>query len=218
MTEDVNHIELGKQAWQRLRDRDRKAWADWLEVGKALKIGKDAAMLAAKAKSPHGRTYVRMFGAWLRETGFDKVLQSHRYRLLQCIANIDEIEAWRAGLDETTRDKYNHPDAVWFAWRRAVHKEPPVYTRPYRPPNQSGKHVGGRYSRPLYFDQDVIKRVAVALREHWCSDTYKLAVVVLNAAFPTEDALRELLPVDRPKPAPRLPKPTAAPIALEIHA
>jgi hypothetical protein len=58
--------------------------------------------------------------------------------------------------------------------------------------------VSGRYYRALGFDQDVVRRVAVALREHWCADTYKLAVVVLNAPFPNEDALRALLPAVPP--------------------
>jgi len=219
MTEDVDQIELGRQAWQRLQEHQRTAWADWRAVGEALKIGKDAALKAANAKSPHGRTYVRIFGAWLREHGLDEIRSAHRYRLLMCIENIAAIEAWRAGLPERQRDRYNHPDSIWFAWRRDLHGEQPrAMTRPYRPPNQSGKCVSGRYHRALGFDQDVVRRVAVALREHWCNDVYKLARVVLEAAFPNEDALRALLPADPPaKPAAQQKLSPARPRSNSLH-
>jgi hypothetical protein len=215
---DVTQIELGRQAWQRLQSHQRTAWADWLEVGKAIKIGKDAALKAAGVKTPFGKPYVRMFGAWLRDNRLDEIRSAHRYRLLMCIENIVEIEAWRAGLDEATRNKFNHPDAVWFAWRRAVHKEPPNYTRPYRPPNhQSGKHVGGRSSRLVHFNQDMVRRAAMAMRENFSNDVYALARICLMAAIRNKNDLLDLLPPE-PKPAPRRSTTIIAPAALELSA
>jgi hypothetical protein len=215
----------GKAAWARLKAHQRTTWPDWCAVGLALKAGKDAAMKTAGVKTPFGKPYVRIYGAWLRETGFDGITSACRYRLLLCIQNGAAIEAWLSGLPESTRNKYAHPDSVWFAWRRAMYDEPArAASRPERPRMQpaGGKASrSGGYHRQLHFDQDVVRRVAAALREHWSTDTFKLATVVLNAAFPNEAALLALLPADPPaKPAPPKPAPRqiAAPVALEVHA
>jgi hypothetical protein len=218
-------IEAGRQAWARLQSQHRTAWSDWRSVGEAIKAGKDAAMKTAGVKTPFGKPYVRLFGAWLRETGFDGITSACRYRLLLCIQSGAAIEAWLSGLPESTRNKYAHPDSVWFAYRRASYDEPArALSRPLRPRMQhaGGKasHSGG-YHRAIHFDQDMIKRAGDAMRQSWCNDVYKLAAIALSAALRSEVDLLALLPADRPaKPAP--PKPArrqiAAPVALEVHA
>lgn len=210
-------IEAGRQAWQRLQAHQRAAWADWRAVGEAIKIGKDAALLAANAKTPHGKIYTRIFGNWMRDNGLDEIRQAHRYRLLQCIENIASVEAWRAGLPERQRNRMNHPDSVWFGWRRAVDGTPGrKYSRPDRPPNhQSGKHVNGRCSRSIYFNQDMVRRGAMAMRENFSNDVYALARICLMAALRNENDLLELLP---PEPKPPAPRRIAAPAALELSA
>jgi hypothetical protein len=218
MTDDVDQIEAGKAAWQRLKAHARTTWSDWKAVGEALHAGKCLAMKTAGVERPFGKKYVRLFGAWLRETGFDGITSACRYRLLLCVEQGEAIEAWRSGLLESTRAKYGHPDSVWFAFRRAQYDEPArTPSRPERPRMQPAKasHSGG-YHRQLHFDQDVVRRVAAALREHWSTDTFKLARVVLDAAFPNEAALLALLP-DRPAPPKPAPRQIAAP-ALELTA
>jgi len=215
MTEDVDQIAAGREAWQRLQSHQRTAWADWFEVGKAFKIGRDAALVAANAKTPYGKAYTRIFGNWVRDNGLDEIRKAHRSRLMQCVENIAAIDAWRAALPERRRNSYNHPDAVWFAWRRDTFGEAPrAMTRPDRPhnPRTGGKAHRGGYHRSLQFNQDMIKRAATAMREHWSNDTLRLAVIALNAALRNENDLLELLP---PKPAPRQ---IPAPVALEVHA
>jgi hypothetical protein len=218
-------IEAGKAAWQRLKAHQRTTWPDWCAVGLALKSGKDAAMKTAGVKTPFGKPYVRIYGAWLKANGFAEITSACRYRLLLCIQNGAAIEAWLSGLPESTRNKYAHPDSVWFAWRRAMYDEPArAVSRPERPRMQpaGGKasHSGG-YHRTISFDQDMIKRAGDAMRQSWCNDVYKLAAIALSAALRSEVDLLALLPADRPaKPAPPKPAPRqiAAPVALEVHA
>jgi hypothetical protein len=218
---DTDTIEAGRDAWQRLQVHHRAAWSLWVAVGSALQVGKEAALVAAEAKSPHGKRYTSLFGTWLRENGLDGISQQARYRLLKCMDHLDEIETWRAGLDEAMRNRINHPDSIWFGWRRDVEGQAARhYARPYRPPHVSGKACnGGGYHRPIHFSQDVIRRAAMAMREHWHSgDVFKIAAIALAAAIRHEDDLMSLLPPP-PKPRP-MTKPAplriAAPAVLEL--
>jgi hypothetical protein len=179
----------GREAWGRLQASQRTAWADWRAVGHALKIGKDAALLAAGVLTPFGKPYVQIYGAWLRETGLDEVKSSHRYRLLQCIDNLDQIEAWRASLDEAARNDLNHPDSVWFGWRRATEKPVRRYARPHRPRNQHAKSHG----KPVRPTQDMIRILAAALGQHWTPDRYVLAKALWEEILKHRDELLDLL-------------------------
>jgi hypothetical protein len=213
---DDDQITRGRMAWQRLQSHQRTAWADWRAVGEALKIGKDAALLAANAKTPHGKIYTRIFGNWLRETGFDEIRSAHRYRLLLCIENIAAIEAWRACLPEWQRNRYNHPDAVWFAHRRAVHGEQrrPM-SRPFRPPNSGPRDHG----RPIFWPQDSLRRAHQAMLDCRSNDLLKLARVALEAAVRTEADILALLDA-HPKQTHQIRqrKAIAAPVVLELTA
>lgn len=214
-------IEAGRQAWQRLQAHQRAAWADWRAVGEAIKIGRDVALLAANAKTPHGKIYTRIFGDWLRDNGLDEIRQAHRYRLLLCIENIAAIEAWRAGLPERQRDRYNHPDSIWFAWRRAMYGERRPMSRPDRP--KSGNVSRGDHHRQVYWSQDHIQRAARAVSESYCGgDVYMIARRALEAAVRSEADLFALID-SHPKQThqirkPTAPRQTAAPAAAEVHA
>jgi hypothetical protein len=212
---DTDTIEAGRDAWQRLQVHHRAAWSLWVAVGSALQVGKEAALVAAEAKSPHGKRYTSLFGRWLRENGLDGISQQARYRLLKCMENLDAIEAWRAGLDETMRSRINHPDSVWFAWRRDVDGDDARhYSRPYRPANVSGKAHSTGYHRAVSFDQDMVRRAGDAMRKAWCNDCYKLAAIALSAAIRHEVDVLNLLP-DPPQPKP-VPRQIAAPAVLEL--
>lgn len=211
MSEDVDQITRGRMAWQRLQSHQRTAWSDWRAVGEALKIGKDAALKAAGVKTPFGKPYVRIFGNWLRDNGLDEIRSAHRYRLLLCVENIAEIEAWRAGLPERQRDRYNHPDSIWFAFRRDVHGiAPRAVTRPYRPPNpgRAGFH------KP---SQDLVRIVAAALHKNWTVDTYPLASALLASMREHREEFIEFLTAEPPPPKPA-PRRITAPVALELSA
>jgi hypothetical protein len=61
----ANQIEAGREAWVRIRDRDKKTWEDWIAVSRAISIGRTAALKAAKTNQPVGTKYNREMGKWL---------------------------------------------------------------------------------------------------------------------------------------------------------
>jgi hypothetical protein len=75
-------ITEGREAWQRLKSRERKDWQDWLAVGRAIEIGKATALKAAATNRPVGSKYNRAMGQWLRDNGLADVNAQERYRLL----------------------------------------------------------------------------------------------------------------------------------------
>jgi hypothetical protein len=172
-------VEAGRAAWARLRDRDRKAWSDWVDVGKALVILRDEAMAKADVTTPFGKPYTRAMGAALRLHGFDDVLQQARYRIMLCMEHIGEIEAFRSGLDEKQLRRMNHPDSVWWAWQASKHDgKTRAPQRRIKRPVGCAKAGGGRSTQPC---GDVIRHVAMAMRENWSTDTFLLATVAIRA-------------------------------------
>jgi hypothetical protein len=124
---------------------------DWLQVGYALQIGRNAAFRAAGTNAPFGKVYTRFMSEWLRANQFDDIGQQVRYRPLQCIENIIAIEKWRGTLDEPRRLGFNHPDSVWHHWQRMPLHQPKAATM-----NGTSKAVGGGYHSPVNFDQEMI--------------------------------------------------------------
>ena len=47
MTDSVDNVAAGRAAWARPRDRDRATWSDWLDVARALAVGRTEALKAA---------------------------------------------------------------------------------------------------------------------------------------------------------------------------
>lgn len=64
---DDDAVSAGRDAWARLRERERAAWPDWLTVGRALIIGRTEALKAAGTNRPVGTRYNRAMGDWLRK-------------------------------------------------------------------------------------------------------------------------------------------------------
>jgi hypothetical protein len=85
----------GREAWQRLRERERKSWADRMQVGHALRIGRDAALQAAGTNIPFSKVYTEFMADWLRTNQFDDIGQQVRYRLLECIENLRDRKVAR---------------------------------------------------------------------------------------------------------------------------
>jgi hypothetical protein len=65
MIEPNTTIAAGRDAWQRLRERERATWSDWLIVGRALIIGRTEALKIAKTNCPVGSRYNSAMGRWL---------------------------------------------------------------------------------------------------------------------------------------------------------
>jgi hypothetical protein len=187
---DSGTIEAGRAAWTRLRDRDRATWTDWLDVARALAIGRTEALKAAGTNSPVGTRYNTAMGAWLRENGLGDVVAQERYRLFLILQNLDAVETWRAGLDEAKRRRLNHPNAIWAHWRRATKVETSVPT--HRHVVKGAKVRGSGHA--IHWPGDAIRRAASAIREVYSTDFYVMARRALEAAIRNESDLIELLP------------------------
>jgi hypothetical protein len=91
-------VAIGIAAWARLRDHEKATWADWLDVARALAIGRTLSLKDADTNRPLGSRYNTAMGAWLKEHGLADVVAQERYRLLLILQNIEPIEVWRAGV------------------------------------------------------------------------------------------------------------------------
>jgi hypothetical protein len=140
---------------------------------------------------------VRAIGAWLSTNGLNEISAQERYRAIQCLERREEIEAWRASLDDTKRRTLNHPSAVWHAWRRAtrtssatgsVRRRLHVVTN-----NRPHKVV-----RSIHWPGDMLRRAAHAVHDARSADSIILAKAALAAAIRNEVDLLELLPDPRP--------------------
>lgn len=111
----------GQKAWQDVRSRTHTTFADWLTIGRALRLGRRRAMEEAGAPRPEGSAYNRVYGQWLREHGFT-LDKSDRAKLLNVSEREYEIVAWRESLPESEQLKLIHPATVW---RRYAHTHEP---------------------------------------------------------------------------------------------
>jgi hypothetical protein len=194
MSGDLDAISAGTAAWERIRDHGRKCWDDWLAVARALAVGRTIALKTAGANRPVGSRYNAAMGNWLRSNGLDGITNQERYRALLILENLSVIQNWRGGLDGALRRRLNHPNAVWFAWRRAIKPEQPASRRQNVPSTTKPRGNG----RPIYWPQNILRRAAMALHDCRSQDTFTLAHVTLEAAVRNETDLLELLASDPP--------------------
>jgi hypothetical protein len=183
-----NVVTIGVAAWARIRDHGRKNFDDWLCVGRALQIGRTAALKAASCNRPVGSKYNREMGRWLVDHQMDGISASERYAILKIIAHLDAVESWRNSLPDSERRRHNHP-SLWNTFRRATKAETGTPARRC----VKGEKSSHRPSKPVYFGQDMIGRAAMALRECGSPDIFRLARVALEAAIRSEADLVELL-------------------------
>lgn len=195
MTADV--IADGRAAWSRLQRRERQSWQDWLAVGNALTLGRTEALAQAGTNSPQGSRYNKAMGDWLRDNGLDGISAAERYKLIQIVEHLTEIEAWRAGLAPEAARRLNHPSAVWSHWR-ATTKPRATPAPPRRVTPTAGKpphEYGGRVS----FDQDTLRRAAIAVREVRSTDCMVIALACLRGAIRGRDDLQAMLDDSAPR-------------------
>jgi hypothetical protein len=118
-TQPINdQIQAGQNAWARLKAH--QTWSDWKVLGTAVAGGRVEAMREARTNRPAGRRYSESFCAWLTANKFADIGKTTRARLLQCMENIDAIEAWLKKLEIDKRLKLNHPTTVLGAWKRST--------------------------------------------------------------------------------------------------
>jgi hypothetical protein len=173
-------IVAGRAAWHRLRDREKATWHDWMIIAEALVVGRTRAMITAQTNKPVGTLYVRAIGAWLTANGFDEINPQERYRAILCLEHREEIEQWRAGLDDAKRRRLNHPAAVWAHWSAKKAKEDAPAADVRQHVVRSGR---ARSARPISFSADHIRRAAEKMRESGSSDYFTLARLALQGVL-----------------------------------
>ena len=75
------------------------------------------AMELAGKSEPSGKAYTVHFSHWLQEHHFHDIDKADRAKLMQMIEKLPELEDWRGTLAATTRQRLNHPSALWRAWK-----------------------------------------------------------------------------------------------------
>jgi hypothetical protein len=97
-------------------------WEDWCFVADGFAVGRAKAMRRAGTNQPVGSAYNRAFADWMAERPWakntDKATRNH---LFWAADHRSEIEAWRATLSQTERDRMNHPTTLRRKWD-AAHK------------------------------------------------------------------------------------------------
>ena len=199
MTAEDEIISAGRDAWSRLQTHQRTSWNDWVLIGRALLVGRRDAMLDAKANIPMGMRYNRIFSAWLRANGLDGISGQDRYKIIECLEHDVEIEAWRATLTEVQRNRWNHPNSIWLHFSRAF--APGRRVEP-RPRNTTQAKTLRKNHKPIFWSQDILRAAAEGIRMANSHDIYVVARAVLDHAFPSRDALIDVL-----NEAPRHPSP-----------
>lgn len=213
---DHDTIAQGRAAWQRLKDRDRTTFEDWVCVGRALVEARRQCMVRAKVNSPFGMSYQKHMRKFL-DTNDMADLDSHeRYGAILVVEHLGEIEAYRATLTEAERLRCCHVNTVLKHWRAGSvprpqgpqPKQPHIASRPCHDPIDSSG-----YGRPIDWPRaEHIRRAAQAVGETYGSrDTYKIATAALRAALRHEDDVLELL-----KPEKAAVK--TAPVPAPLHA
>ena len=193
---DLDTICAGREAWQRIKDRDKASFEDWLMIGRALIAGRTECMSKAGCNKPYGPAYQRRMRVWLDDNGLAEIDSHERVNAIHCVEHQVEIEAWRDSLTEVQRRRANHPNTIIAHWRR---RTVPQKTGP-KP--ATFQHHPRADARPIYWEQDYLRRAASALRECRSTDVIVLARAVLEAAVRSEADVYPLLEQShRPKPA-----------------
>lgn len=191
----MDSIEQGRDAWGRLRGSGQKLWSDWVLVAHALAAGREHALRIAQTNSPHGKKYTLAMRQWLDANGFGEMSQPERHSCHRLFQNLPAITAWRDSLPEHQRRKINHPDSAYWGHQRSISRVPtrrinaaaPAVAKAAEAPKRCYKNGS------VHWNQDTIRRAAMAMRDSRSSDFFVLARVALEAAIRNSADLDALL-------------------------
>lgn len=110
-------IVAGQAAWQRLK-RNSHDLDSWIEIGAALRRGREITMQALGVSKPSGGQYVIEYAKWLTKTGFADIHQSTRGYAIVMAEREGEIRRWLAGLKPEKRTRINHPITLYRVFFR----------------------------------------------------------------------------------------------------
>lgn len=185
-------ITEAQAAWQRIKDRDKASFEDWLSIGRALIAARQKCMADAGVNKPYGPAYQRQMRAWLDENGLAEIDSQERRGAIHCVERQAEIDAWRSGLTDVERRRANHPNTIVKHMGRMTAPQRPG---PKRSLIKAPKHAD---RRAVHWPQPFIRRAALAIAEARSNDTVRLAVAALTAAIQSEADLFQLL--EQPQP------------------
>lgn len=125
--DEAEIIRIGEEAVRAVR----QTFERWMEIGRALEVGRHWAMAEAGTNQPIGRTYAKSFSRWLeRHPVFGSLKESTRSWTYRCYENRVEIAKWREERGAGEIDRYNYPETVFKRWRRYTHPKPDGEPKP----------------------------------------------------------------------------------------
>jgi hypothetical protein len=146
-------------------------------------------MRAANVNKPQGPKYAQAFNAWLEEQGFRQMPFPVRTACCRLVDNLREIELWRA--TAPGGDKWHHPQVLVRNWRRDF--APGRRQVEPRPRNTTQAKTLRKNQKPIFWSQDILRAAAEGIRMANSHDIYVVARAVLDHAFPSRDALIDVL-------------------------
>jgi hypothetical protein len=111
-------IRRGLDAWEAINKS--QSFGGWLAIGKALLIGREAALRSTGANAPMGRRYCLVFSQWINAHGFTGMQKSVRSVAVELAENAKAITTWRDSLPERQRRRLVHPLSVTRRWRASL--------------------------------------------------------------------------------------------------
>jgi hypothetical protein len=111
-------IRRGRDAWDAINKSE--SFEGWLTIGKALLIGREAALRSTGANAPMGRRYCVAFSQWINAHGFTGMQKSVRSVAVELAENAKAITTWRDSLPERQRRRLVHPLSVTRRWRSSL--------------------------------------------------------------------------------------------------
>ena len=108
------------EALERISNRKRMDWIDWVRVGEGLSVGRTLALLWSNSNQPSGRRYAETFAAFMAERKLcpPRINKDDRAALLKIMDRKGEVTAWRARLPDAVQYDLNNPRVVWAAFKR----------------------------------------------------------------------------------------------------
>jgi hypothetical protein len=197
MTDQSAIISEGREAWERIKERTKATFEDWMRIGRALIVGRTECMAKAKVNSPFGPAYQKHMRAWLDSNGLGDLDTHERTNAVHMIEHEAEITTWRNRLNPVARRLCNHPNSVMKHIKcGTVPQKTGPKVRPKRQVHTIERRVetkvvptGPRLERP---SGDLISRIATAMRTSGKSDWLVLASIAVQTI--TLDDLRDLMP------------------------
>ncbi|WP_315775111.1 MULTISPECIES: hypothetical protein [unclassified Bradyrhizobium] len=209
MSEQATIVSAGRAALERINAGTKRLFEDYLAVGDALLVGRSQCLKLAGSNSLQTPAYRAHWRQWLNANGFN--METHeRLSAIWIAEHKAEVVRWRDELSEAAKRHCNHPNVIVAHMKAGTE---PAARGPKPKQRTSADRVRGDALRAGFYgprparpEQDLIRRVADAMRSSGKQDWLQLACIAIEAL--TVEDLRDLMPAKDARTAP----------AVEIHA